>query len=114
MLDNLQPFPMQEAFLFTTDNKLKAGLRDHAARLLPPAPARGHSRGIPAVSSSEPRPARWVGLGERLRQIGHQPTGAQPALTSRRAGPPESLALQPHRGEEGSEARPQASQLPPQ
>ena len=61
------------------------------------------------------RPACWVSLGESLCQIWHQPTRAQPArfLTSGRAGPPESLALQPRRGEEGSEARPQANQLPP-
>ena len=62
------------------------------------------------------RLARWVSLGERLSQIGIQPTRAQPArlLTSGRAGPPESLALQPRRGEEGSEAGPQANQLPHQ
>ena len=81
--------------------------------------ARRASRLLTQISDAarHARPARWIGLGERLRQIWHQPTRAQPArfLTSRRAGPPESLALQPRRGEEGSdsEARPQANQLPP-
>ena len=54
--------------------------------------------------------AHWVGLGICLLLIGAQLTWAQPArfLTSWRAGPPESLALQPRRLEDGSEAHPQA------
>ena len=67
------------------------------------------------------RPARWVGLGDCLRQTGYQPTwaklsAAQSFLKSqaRRAGPPESLALQPRREEEGSKAHSQANQLPSQ
>ena len=52
----------------------------------------------------------WASLACLLTQI---PVAARRFLTAGRAGPPESLVLQPRRGEEGSEARPQANQLPP-